>query len=67
MCGEGLVENVIWGRGLAENVRIPSYRGEGSKIAPKTVMIFERSLYGVYVRTRVSCTSVNKGEGVDFF
>jgi len=25
----GLVKNVIWGRGLAENIRIPSYRGEG--------------------------------------
>jgi len=23
--GEGLVENVIWRNGLAENVRIPSY------------------------------------------
>jgi len=27
MWGEGLVENVIWGRVLAENVRIPSYGG----------------------------------------
>jgi len=26
--GRGLVENVIWGEGLAENVRIPSYRGK---------------------------------------
>jgi len=34
--GEGLVENVIWGEELAENVRIPSYRGRGSKIAKKT-------------------------------
>jgi len=30
ICGSrGLVENVIWGKGLAENVRIPSYKGEG--------------------------------------
>jgi len=36
--GEGVVENIIWGRGLAENVRIPSYRGRGSKITQKTVM-----------------------------
>jgi len=34
----GLVENVIWGEGLAETVRIPSYRGEESKIAQKTVI-----------------------------
>jgi len=33
----GLVENVM-GRRLAENVRIPSYRGKGSKIAQKTVI-----------------------------
>jgi len=38
--GKGLVENVAWGRGLAENVRIPSYEymGRGSKIAQKTVI-----------------------------
>jgi len=41
--GRGLVENVIWERVFAKNVRISSYRGEGSKIAQKTVMIFERS------------------------
>jgi len=29
------VKNAIWGRGLAENVRIPSYMGRGSKIAQK--------------------------------
>jgi len=33
-CG-GLVENVIWEEGLAENVRIPSNR-KGSKIAQKS-------------------------------
>jgi len=26
-------KSVIWGRGLAENVRIPSYGGKESKIA----------------------------------
>jgi len=34
----GLVENVIWGmrgRRLTENVRIPSYGGEGSKNCSK--------------------------------
>jgi len=31
-----LVENVIWGRGLAENVIIPLYGRMGSKIAQKT-------------------------------
>jgi len=39
--GEGLFENVKWagaGRGLAEDVRIPSYGGEGSKIDQKTVI-----------------------------
>jgi len=37
ICGErGFVENVIWERGLAENVKIPPY--EGSKIAQKIVM-----------------------------
>jgi len=35
--GRVLVENVVWGEGLAENVRIPSYREEGSKVAPKSV------------------------------
>jgi len=30
------------GEGLAENVRIPSYRGKGYKIAKKCHMIFER-------------------------
>jgi len=39
-----VAENVIWGKGLAENVRILSYGGRGSKIAQITVMIFERSL-----------------------
>jgi len=37
----GLVENVIWWEGLAENVRIPSYRGKRLK---KRHIIFERSL-----------------------
>jgi len=31
-------------RGLAENVKIPSYGGRGYKIAQKMHMIFERSL-----------------------
>jgi len=30
-----LVENVIWGVELAENVRIPSYRGRGRKLLKK--------------------------------
>jgi len=34
--GEGLVENVIWGRGMAENVRIPSCGGKGPKLFKKT-------------------------------
>jgi len=34
MWGEGLVENVIW-RGLAENVRIPSYGRGGLKLLKK--------------------------------
>jgi len=35
--GKGLVENVIWGRGLAENARIPSYiiGGRGLKLLKK--------------------------------
>jgi len=33
--GKGLVENVIWGRGLETNVRIPSCWGRRSKIAQK--------------------------------
>jgi len=38
ICGRrSLVETLYGGRGLAENVRIPSY-GEGSKIAQKTVI-----------------------------
>jgi len=43
---EGLVENVICGgRRLAENVRIPSYGGEGGlKLIKNRHMIFERSL-----------------------
>jgi len=36
---EGLVENVIWEDGLAENVRIPSYGRRGSEIAQKTNVI----------------------------
>jgi len=70
----GLIENVIWGRGwrgLAENDRIPSYRGKESKIAQKNRhMIFERSLSGFFTRThrmiikvqrfKSSCCSVNK-------
>jgi len=40
-----VVENVIWGEGLAKNVNIPSYGGKRSKIAQKKRrMIFERSL-----------------------
>jgi len=41
-----LVQNVIWGEGLAENVRIPSYGGGGLKLLKKTkrYMIFERFL-----------------------
>jgi len=36
MWGEGLFENVIRGRRLAENVRIPSYRrGGGLKLLKK--------------------------------
>jgi len=42
--GEELVENVKWGRGLAENVRIPSYGGRGLKLLKNRHMIFERSL-----------------------
>jgi len=39
MWGRVLVKNVIWGgEELAENVRIPSYRGRGSKIAKKNVI-----------------------------
>jgi len=34
---EKVVENVIWGRGLAENVRIPSYGGRGLKLLKKTL------------------------------
>jgi len=37
MWGRELVKNVIWGKGLAENVRIPSYGRKGSKNSP---MIF---------------------------
>jgi len=33
-----LVENVIWGEGLAENIRIPIYGERGSKIAQKIVI-----------------------------
>jgi len=33
--GRRLVENVIWGKGLAENVRISSYRGRGLKLLLK--------------------------------
>jgi len=36
--GRGLIENIIWGKGLAENVKIPSYKERGSKIAQKTVI-----------------------------
>jgi len=45
-----LVENAIWGRELAENVRIPSasYGGRGSKIAQKP-SFFERSLTGMFI------------------
>jgi len=44
MWGDGLVENVI-GEGLAENVRLPSYREEGGlKLLRKRHMIFELSL-----------------------
>jgi len=32
-----LVENVIWERELAGNIRIPSYGGRGYKIAQKNV------------------------------
>jgi len=35
MWGRGLVENVKWEEGLAENVRIPSYGRRRSKIAQK--------------------------------
>jgi len=35
MWGSGLVENVIWGRELFENVRIPSYRGRELKLLKK--------------------------------
>jgi len=31
----GLVENVLWGKGLTENVRIPSYGGRGIKLLKK--------------------------------
>jgi len=45
-----LVENVIWGEGLAENVRISSFGGRGSKIAQKNCpMIFERFLILLHV------------------
>jgi len=39
-----LVENVIWGEGLAENVTIPSYRRGGLKLLKNRHMIFQRSL-----------------------
>jgi len=32
MWGRGLVENVIRGKGVAENVRIPPHRGRGLKL-----------------------------------
>jgi len=41
-----LVENVIAGEGLAENLRIPSYKGRRSKIAQKT----NRSLSKKYTK-----------------
>jgi len=34
---------VMWGRGLPENVRIPSYGGRGLKLLKSRHMIFERS------------------------
>jgi len=33
-----LAKRIIWGRALAENVRIPSYMRERSKIAQKYVI-----------------------------
>jgi len=42
--GKGLVENVIRGEGLAENVRIPLYGGRGLKLLKNRHMIFESSI-----------------------
>jgi len=36
MWGERVVENVIWGEGLAENVRIASYWERSLKLLKKT-------------------------------
>jgi len=33
-----VLENVIWGKGVAENVRIQSYGGEGAKITQKAII-----------------------------
>jgi len=41
----GLAENVVWGKGLAKNVRIPSYEGRGLKLLKNCHMIFECSLF----------------------
>jgi len=43
-----LVENVIWGRGLAENVKIPSHGRKGSKIAKKIVIYLNVPLENSY-------------------
>jgi len=48
MRGRGLVENVIWGEGLGENVRKSSCRGRGLKLLKNRHMIFERFLTGVH-------------------
>jgi len=39
--GKGLVENVIWGEGLAESFRILSYRGGGD------LELFEKPSYDI--------------------
>jgi len=63
--GEGLVENVIWGRGLAENVGIPSYGGRRSKIVKKKRhIIFERSLSCLHYRLRYSKLLLYKTEKI---
>jgi len=40
MWGCGWVEKVIWERGLAENVRIPSYEEKGLKLFKKAVICY---------------------------
>jgi len=45
-------ENVRYGEGLAENVRIPPYGGRVSKIAQKNYHIIKRSLIIAIITTK---------------